>query len=251
MECPTCFEEYNREERMPKVLRECGHTFCRTCLKQLRDGDSVRCPTCRRMNVHASEEVLLSNHLLLKFIALKEINQKKQEAERVHYQRLMNSVNGEVEKDANHMRVIEREILNDHYSKLSYPELFQIKPHFYVKSLTASTGFDFTPSSLLLPIRNLWYPNTGVLRLFKKSRHCSHSYSCLENLIRTSLRWTTFTLTGVVFMRTFLPKLETKTSIIFSAGAAFVEFVYNAFKCLHNQRKQTAIVGRINQEASF
>ncbi|KAK3931565.1 E3 ubiquitin-protein ligase TRIM32 [Frankliniella fusca] len=43
MDCSLCLEDYNEEERVPKVL-PCGHTVCLQCLRRLQ-----QCPMCRRV----------------------------------------------------------------------------------------------------------------------------------------------------------------------------------------------------------
>ncbi|KAK3928889.1 E3 ubiquitin-protein ligase TRIM32 [Frankliniella fusca] len=43
MDCSVCQEDYNEEERVPKVL-PCGHTVCLQCVRRLQ-----QCPTCRRV----------------------------------------------------------------------------------------------------------------------------------------------------------------------------------------------------------
>ncbi|XP_052124139.1 uncharacterized protein LOC113208760 [Frankliniella occidentalis] len=44
MPCSICDEEYNQQEREPKVL-PCGHTVCLRCLQQMQHW---QCPTCRK-----------------------------------------------------------------------------------------------------------------------------------------------------------------------------------------------------------
>ncbi len=43
MECKICLDSYNDLDQKPKIITSCGHTFCESCLNQLRN-----CPTCRR-----------------------------------------------------------------------------------------------------------------------------------------------------------------------------------------------------------
>ena len=43
--CSICEEEYNLEERKPLLL-PCSHTFCRTCLLQLKATNNELCPNC-------------------------------------------------------------------------------------------------------------------------------------------------------------------------------------------------------------
>lgn len=49
-ECPVCFAEYSRSERVPRVLH-CGHTCCSACVERMSSLSSticaVRCPLCR------------------------------------------------------------------------------------------------------------------------------------------------------------------------------------------------------------
>ena len=42
--CSICFEEYDKEDRVP-LLVSCGHTFCKSCLMLLTE--PLKCPHCR------------------------------------------------------------------------------------------------------------------------------------------------------------------------------------------------------------
>ena len=43
--CPLCCAPYHR----PKVLHECFHVYCQSCLEKTQDHpDKVTCPTCRK-----------------------------------------------------------------------------------------------------------------------------------------------------------------------------------------------------------
>ena len=44
--CCVCEEVYNLEERKPLLL-PCSHTFCRSCLQQLKSTNNELCPVCR------------------------------------------------------------------------------------------------------------------------------------------------------------------------------------------------------------
>lgn len=47
MECPMCFEQFQEDEgRTPRILPECGHSVCHSCLQQTNDEESFQCPTC-------------------------------------------------------------------------------------------------------------------------------------------------------------------------------------------------------------
>ena len=44
MECKVCLEIYNDSNRKPKIITNCGHTFCSNCLNSL---NIKSCPKCR------------------------------------------------------------------------------------------------------------------------------------------------------------------------------------------------------------
>lgn len=44
--CPCCLEPYDLEKKLPRVLVQCGHTLCTTCLEPTYRNKSLRCPIC-------------------------------------------------------------------------------------------------------------------------------------------------------------------------------------------------------------
>ncbi len=63
--CPVCMENYNREEHVPKLLRQCGHSVCEECVRQIANNGSLQCPTCRKSVPLDSANSLNSNYDLL------------------------------------------------------------------------------------------------------------------------------------------------------------------------------------------
>ena len=47
-ECSICFFAYDKLHKIPRMLR-CGHTFCQTCLEELKipHKHCIPCPNCR------------------------------------------------------------------------------------------------------------------------------------------------------------------------------------------------------------
>lgn len=46
MECPSCYETYDEQKRIPRNLL-CGHTFCEACLEQIYlIKKKLKCPVC-------------------------------------------------------------------------------------------------------------------------------------------------------------------------------------------------------------
>ena len=65
MECELCYEEFNRCERLPKVLAKCGHTFCETCVSQIVQQNQLSCPYCRYKIQIGKEDYPPNNFALL------------------------------------------------------------------------------------------------------------------------------------------------------------------------------------------
>ena len=49
MECTNCYEFFNEDKNIPLNL-ECGHTFCKDCIKEiLKNCLKLECPICRHV----------------------------------------------------------------------------------------------------------------------------------------------------------------------------------------------------------
>jgi SWI/SNF-related matrix-associated actin-dependent regulator of chromatin subfamily A3 len=51
-ECAVCFEDFVAHEDLLRILRHCGHTFCKNCISQIQNTNQSyhghRCPLCRK-----------------------------------------------------------------------------------------------------------------------------------------------------------------------------------------------------------
>ena len=63
-ECSVCFEEYDNQDKFPKIL-PCGHTYCNNCLKGLITNKKIKCPKCRKENNVKHINSLTKNYELL------------------------------------------------------------------------------------------------------------------------------------------------------------------------------------------
>ena len=51
--CAVCKNKYNVGDRIPRILVNCGHTFCTSCLIKYHHGkDHIRCPSCKKLVKH-------------------------------------------------------------------------------------------------------------------------------------------------------------------------------------------------------
>ena len=68
LECQICAYPYDKLQKVPRIL-QCGHTFCQTCLFELRRlrGDGlmcIQCPNCRKIEQVLSVENLPENEMV-------------------------------------------------------------------------------------------------------------------------------------------------------------------------------------------
>ena len=47
--CAICKNKYNVGDRIPRILVNCGHTFCTSCLMKYYHNSHIRCPYCRKL----------------------------------------------------------------------------------------------------------------------------------------------------------------------------------------------------------
>jgi hypothetical protein len=47
--CVLCKENYNFDNRIPRILIHCGHTFCTECLLNFYNNERIRCPLCLKL----------------------------------------------------------------------------------------------------------------------------------------------------------------------------------------------------------
>lgn len=68
--CQYCAKKYNVGERIPRILVNCGHTFCTHCLSSLFKKSRVRCPLCRKLikNLETVERLPLNINILYEVV---------------------------------------------------------------------------------------------------------------------------------------------------------------------------------------
>lgn len=68
--CHFCGLRYNVGERIPRILVNCGHTFCTQCLNDICFNSRVRCPLCRKLikNLDSVERLPLNINILYEIV---------------------------------------------------------------------------------------------------------------------------------------------------------------------------------------
>ena len=47
--CGVCKLKYNVGDRLPRILINCGHTYCTLCLTKYYRKNRIRCPFCKKL----------------------------------------------------------------------------------------------------------------------------------------------------------------------------------------------------------
>ena len=50
--CGVCQKQYNVGDRIPRILVNCGHTYCTSCLTNYYRNQRIRCPFCKKLVKH-------------------------------------------------------------------------------------------------------------------------------------------------------------------------------------------------------
>lgn len=79
MECPSCYENFDEEARVPRNL-PCGHTFCQECLLKVEQKRLSLCPLCRTPFQKNLKAVKLPKNFIALELAMKHQDMMKKNA---------------------------------------------------------------------------------------------------------------------------------------------------------------------------
>ena len=65
MECGICSKPYDSEDKIPRILTKCGHTYCQHCLTSVFKDRSIVCQDCKQTTSCSSVKELPINHSLM------------------------------------------------------------------------------------------------------------------------------------------------------------------------------------------
>jgi len=76
--CKICYFHYNND-KVPLILPQCGHTFCKECLNIILNDKEITCPECKQTFLLSSNDIksLPRNRALLDMIVFSENKEKK------------------------------------------------------------------------------------------------------------------------------------------------------------------------------
>lgn len=69
LDCKICMEEYS-DYRVPRILKECGHTICEVCASNLlKSANSLKCPFCQEVTrVNGPANLLPKNYTIMDLV---------------------------------------------------------------------------------------------------------------------------------------------------------------------------------------
>lgn len=69
--CGVCRQRYNVGDRIPRILVNCGHTYCTSCLTKYYRKARIRCPFCKKLvkNLESVEQLPLNIMIFADIVA--------------------------------------------------------------------------------------------------------------------------------------------------------------------------------------
>ena len=194
MECQICFEMFDSSNFTPKILIQCGHSFCRICLDRLSFKNStITCPICREKTKPIKNNLFPTNYSLIELIDKNKENiETKNILEKYKYfdDKIYKNINDIVTRNNEPKKLTLKKIINDDFIYLEEIEPAQTYS-FFSTFHKRNRRYNFNKNSLFRFIFNEY---SYTLFVYRKSSPCKHQYSCLESILRSVFIFGSFTL---------------------------------------------------------
>lgn len=186
MDCQICFESFDCKYFVPKMLVNCGHSFCKICIERLVNKKTIiTCPICREQTniIRDLKEGLPTNYSLVEIIdkskhsdTTKNILEKYKFFEDKSYSNIKSKITR-----YNDPKILElKKIVNDDFI---YIEEFENNQNIslFNSSIIRNRRYNFNKYSMF---RFLFNEYSYFLFVYRKSSKCKHQFSCLEAIIK-------------------------------------------------------------------
>lgn len=188
MDCQICFETFDSKYFIPKMLVNCGHSFCKICLDRLiNKKTSVTCPVCReptRLTTFQDKDLTLpTNYSLVEIIdKSKNLEQTKGVLEKYKYfdEKSYNKINTIVHRNFEPRVLSLKKIVNNDFI---YVEEFENQQNTSIFSTFKQRNrrYNFNCNSMFSYLFNEY---SMTIFMFRKASKCAHEYSCFESIIK-------------------------------------------------------------------
>ena len=240
MECKICYEIFDNEMFIPKIMSNCGHSFCKICMERITDGKStIQCPICReKTRLIRKNDRIPVNYALLEVLSKEDQNREARNILEKYKYFDSKSVAGVPEAlhrtSSPHVLNL-RKIVNDDFIYLEHLDNTQNRSVFSTFT-KRNRRYNFNKNSIY---RFLFDEYSYSISLFRKSSKCRHTFSCSEHLIRNTLTYFTICFLLKFPLKTSLSHFykysedeSSLLSIAVSMGIASVLSVSKLFNCL-------------------
>ncbi|CAI2376441.1 unnamed protein product [Moneuplotes crassus] len=188
MECELCFLEFDDQNRVPKCLKNCGHTFCERCIMAMWKNFKITCPLCRTvMKIDSPKDIPCTNYslyILSDHIKGKEKLKMMQEKYQAEDPLMFYNVKEQI-GDLQLTKITDEELV---YVKKNNEEEIRRERVDKLKVKPVKDCYVFTTDSYL---SQFLYPHIARTRfrfLTKKLSLCTHKYSCFERCVRICVK---------------------------------------------------------------
>lgn len=239
MECQICYEIFDSQSIIPKILTNCGHSFCKICIERIINKKTlVSCPVCRERTIITQKESLPTNYSLIKIIEknnedlpTKNLLEKYKYFEASDFKYL----NQDIIRNSDPVKLKLKRIVDNN---LIYVEEFENNQNVsvFTKYAKRNRRYCFNRNSWFYPLLNEYSYSIFV---FRKSSKCKHNFSCLESILRYIMVCGGFALLAkyplqYLFERfTGIDKDLHETYINYARASLFgLTASYKIFKCL-------------------
>ena len=187
MECQICFEAFDGKYFVPKILINCGHSFCKICLERLLNKKtSVSCPVCREQtyfySLNERENVLPTNYSLIEIVDKSKHNEEtKNVLEKYKYfdDKNYKNINSKIQRYYKPNVLSLKKIVNNDFI---YVEEFENNQNSSIFSnyKERNRRYNFNKYSKLGWLFNEY---SWSIWVYRKASKCNHEYSCFERFL--------------------------------------------------------------------
>ena len=191
MECQICFEPYDVNNFIPKMLINCGHSFCKICLDRIINKRTVvTCPVCREQTRISKKDkensILPTNFSIVELIDKnKKLEDSKKILEKYKYfdENLYSCINTSITRCFEPKTLTLKKIVNDDFI---YVEEFEGNQNtsLFSSYKKRNRRYNFNRHSAFSYLFNEY---SFSIEMYRKASKCKHSFSCIEVIIKKIL----------------------------------------------------------------
>ena len=194
MECQICFEIFDSSNFTPKILIQCGHSFCKICLDIMSEKLTIiTCPICREKTKLMKKDRIPTNYSLIELLEKNKDNLScKNILEKFKYfdEKDYKNLNCTIKRISEPKKLILKKIQNDDFI---YVEEIENSQNFSLFSNLQKRNkrYNFNKKSIFSFFYNEY---SNSISVYRKSSLCKHEFSCFEKILRNIFSFGCFSI---------------------------------------------------------